>query len=112
MANIAARIGMKVTTIIGGIPVGIITKKVVERAWAMARPDDPPRKPSEAGVRWGDAISWAALSAAGVVVADLMTRKGAESAWRNVIGIEPPAPKPGKARKSPKPVEGDLSRAG
>ncbi|HEV7193422.1 MAG TPA: DUF4235 domain-containing protein [Jatrophihabitantaceae bacterium] len=99
MANIVGKIGMKVATIIVGIPVGIVTKKVVEQAWATLRPDDPPRKPNESGVRWGDAISWAALSAAGVVAADLATRKGAESAWRTVMGTEPPAPKQTKAQK-------------
>jgi hypothetical protein len=99
MANIAGKIGMKVAKIIVGIPVGILTKRVVERAWATARPDDPPRKPAQAGVRWGDAIGWAALSSAGVVVADLLTRKGAESAWRLLLGTEPPPTKTSKAQK-------------
>jgi hypothetical protein len=99
MANLVGKLGMKVTTIIVGIPVGIVTKKAVEHAWAALRPNDPPRKPTEAGVRWGDAISWAALSAAGVVAADLLTRRGAESAWRALMGTEPPAPKTSKAQK-------------
>ena len=100
------RVAMKVMTIAVGIPVGIVTKKLVQHTWATARPADPPRKPNEAGVRWGDAISWAALSAVGVVVADLVTRKGAEEVWRTLLGTEPPAPKPTKAqRKLEKAVE-------
>jgi hypothetical protein len=99
MANIVGKLGMKVTTIIVGIPVGIATKKAIEHAWAALRPNDPPRKPNETGVRWGDAISWAALSAAGVVAADLITRRGAESAWRAIMGTEPPAAKTSKAQK-------------
>lgn len=99
MANVVGKIGMKVTTIIIGIPVGIATKKVVEAAWAAMRPDDPPRKPHDSGVRWADAVSWAALSASGVVAADLLTRKGAESLWRVVMGTEPPPPKVSKAQK-------------
>lgn len=99
MANIVGKIGMKVATIIVGIPVGIVTKKAVEHTWATFRPAEAPRKPNESGVRWSDAISWAALSAAGVVAADLLTRKGAESAWRTIMGTEPPAPKGSRAQK-------------
>ncbi len=90
---------MKVVTIVVGIPVGIVTKKAVEHTWATARPEDPPRKPSQAGVRWADAVSWAALSAAGVVVADLLTRRAAEATWRVLLGTPPPAPKTSKAQK-------------
>jgi hypothetical protein len=100
MANIAGRVGMKIMTIAVGIPVGIATKKAVERLWLTARPDDPPRKPSEAGVHWKDAIGWAALSSAGVVAADLLTRRGAQSVWRAIIGTEPPAPKTTRAEKN------------
>jgi hypothetical protein len=100
MANIVGRLGMKIMTIAVGIPVGIVTKKVVERAWLAARPGDPPRKPSEAGVHWKDAIAWAALSSAGVVAADLITRRGAQSAWRAILGTEPPPPKTTRAEKN------------
>jgi hypothetical protein len=94
-----AKIGIKVIGIMIGIPVSIATRKAVERVWAKTHPDDPPRKPSEAGVRWVDAITWGALSAAGVVVADLATRRGAEATYRAVTGNEPPPGKPSKAEK-------------
>lgn len=96
MANVAARLVMKGFTIAVGIPIGIATKRLVDEVWATARPNDPPRKPSEAGVAWRDAVSWAALSAVGVVVADLVTRKGAEEVWRTLLGTEPPPRKPSK----------------
>jgi len=92
-------IGMKVISIVIGIPVGIVTKKAVERVWLAARPEDPPRKPSQRDVNWSDAIAWAALSGAGVVVTELVTRRSAESAFRVITGSEPPAPKPTKAEK-------------
>ena len=100
MPNIAGRIGMKVLTIAVGIPIGIATKKVVERAWLAARPENPPRRPNDAGVQWKDAIAWGALSSAGVVAADLLTRRGAESAWRAILGTEPPPPKTTRAEKN------------
>jgi hypothetical protein len=100
MANIAGRVAMKVMTVVLGIPVGIVTKKVVEKAWDATHPDDPPRRPNEAGVHWRDALAWGALSAAGVVAADLITRRSAESAWRVLIGTEPPPPKTTRAEKN------------
>jgi hypothetical protein len=100
MANIAGRLGMKIMTIAVGIPIGIASKKAVERLWLTLRPQDPPRKPNEAGVRWKDAIAWSALSSAGVVAADLITRRGAESAWRAILGTEPPKPKTTRAEKN------------
>jgi hypothetical protein len=91
MANVAGKIVMKLLTVAVGIPVGIATKKAIEQTWASARSEDTPRKPSQPGVRWSDAIAWAALSAAGAVLANLLTRRGAEEVWRTVIGTEPPA---------------------
>jgi Protein of unknown function (DUF4235) len=99
MAHVAEKVTMKIVTVLVGIPVGVATKKIVERAWDTARSADTPRTPSERGVRWGDAIGWAALSAAGVVAADLLTRKGAEKVWRTVIGTEPPPRRRTKVEK-------------
>ena len=99
MANVAGKLGMKVLTIAVGIPVGIVTKKVVEGAWQVTRPHDPPRKPTDDGVRWTDAIAWGAISAIGIVAADLLTRRGAEEVWRTLLGTEPPAAKTTKAEK-------------
>jgi len=97
MANVGSKIGIKLMNIAIGIPVGIAMKKVVERTWVAARPDHPPRTTSESGVHWADAVGWAALSAAGIVVAELVTRAGAEKAFRALTGSEPPPLKsPGK----------------
>jgi hypothetical protein len=87
---VAAKIGMKAISAVIGIPVGMLAKKAVERAWLAARPEDPPRKPSEPGVRWGDALAWAALSAVGIVVAELVTQRSAQAAFRALTGNAPP----------------------
>lgn len=99
MANVAGKIGMKVLTIAVGIPVGILTKKVVARAWVAARPQNPPHSPKQRDAHWGDAIGYAALASAGAVAAKLATRKGAETTWRKLTGLEPPPPPPTKAEK-------------
>jgi hypothetical protein len=90
---------MKVMSIVIGIPVGIATKKLIERTWLTIRPDDPPRKPSEADVHWSDAVAWAAMSGVGIVIADLITRRSSEVAYRAITGSEPPPGKPSKAAK-------------
>jgi hypothetical protein len=95
-----SKVGMKVMSIVIGIPVGIVTKKVVERTWTTVRPEDPPRKPAEPDVRWVDALGWAALSAVGIVVAELVTRRSAEVAFKAITGNQPPPPKPDKHAKN------------
>jgi hypothetical protein len=97
MANVAGKISMKVLTIAVGIPVGIVTRKAVERIWVAAGPDRP-HQAADAGVQWADAISWAALTAIGMVVADLVTRKGAEEVYRTAFAGEPPPSKPWASR--------------
>ena len=98
MANIAAKLSMKVMTIAVGIPIGIATRKAVEKVWVAAGPDRP-HKTSDDDVQWADAISWAALTAVGMVVADLATRKGAAELYRFFLGTEPPASVKPKASK-------------
>lgn len=90
MSDAAGKIVLKILTIAISIPVTRAVAKVIERAWLAAHPDNPPRRPTEDEVRWADALAWAALSAAGIVVAKLITRRGAESAYRAVLGAPPP----------------------
>lgn len=94
-----AKVGIKLMGMVIGIPISIATRKVIERSWSAVRPQDTPRKPSERGVRWADAIGWGAFSAAGVVVADLLTKRSSEAAYRAITGNEPPPPKPSKSEK-------------
>jgi hypothetical protein len=98
MANVAGKIGIKVLTIAVGIPVGIATRKAVERIWVAAGPDRP-RRATDDGVQWADAISWAALTAVAMAVADLVTRKGAEEVYRTAFAKTPPPAKPKASKK-------------
>jgi hypothetical protein len=90
---VGAKIGIKVMSIAIGIPIGIASKKAVEHAWLAVRPDDPPRKPSEPDVKWTDALAWAAMSAAGIVLAELITQSSARAAYKAITGNEPPRAK-------------------
>ncbi len=101
MANIVSKLGLRIVTLVVGIPLGIASKKLVEKIWTAARPDDPPRAPSDPDASWADALSWAALSAVGVALAQLLTGRAAASAWRSLTGAEPPAKKQSPAAAHP-----------
>jgi uncharacterized protein DUF4235 len=100
MANIVGKIGWRITTLAVGIPVGIAVKKVIDRAWTVARPDRPPRGAKDPNASFADAVSWAALSAAGVAVTQLATTKGARTLWRKLVGAEPPPFEKSKSDKA------------
>jgi hypothetical protein len=93
MANIVDKVGWKLITILVSIQVGIGVRKGVEHLWRTARPNNPPRSPSDPDASWADAVGWAVLSAAGVAAAQLVTTKGAGSVWRAVMGTPPPVKK-------------------
>jgi hypothetical protein len=99
MAHAVSRIGVKVLTMAVGIPVGILTKKLVERTWTMLRPDEPPHTEAQARARWADAAGYAALTAAATVAARTVSQRGGEKAWRAITGLEPPPPPPSKDEK-------------
>jgi|SRR5690242_8849857 Protein of unknown function (DUF4235) len=90
MTKIVGNIGWRIMTLAVGIPVGVAVKKGIDRAWMAARPDRPPRGARDPNASWGDAISWAALSAIGVAITQLATTKAATKLWRKFVGAEPP----------------------
>lgn len=105
MANVGGKLGMKVMTILVGIPIARVSKKMVARTWVAARPEDPPHGLKERDVKWSDAVGYAALAAAGAAATKLVTRKGAETSYRKLTGLEPPPPPPTKAQKKLAKVE-------
>jgi hypothetical protein len=92
-----AKVGIKLMTVVIGIPVGIATRKLVERTWRSFRPDSPAPNAAATGVKWSDAIGYAALTAAGLAVTDLVARRGAAVAYEAITGNHPP---PGKEPKA------------
>ncbi len=98
---VAAKLTLKLIKVAINVPVTIVTKKAVEKAWLAARPEDPPRRAKDADVSWADAITWGAISAIGLVISDLVARRGSEAVYRAVVGLEPPA----AASSSPKKLK-------
>lgn len=100
MTKIVGNIGWRIMTLAVGIPVGVAVKKGIDRAWMAARPDRPPRGAKDPNASWGDAISWAALSAVGVAITQLATTKAATKLWRKFVGAEPPPLEKAKAEQA------------
>ena len=90
MANAASKSTVKILTIAIGIPVGMTSRRLVARIWATARPAAKVRRETQSGPSWGDTLGWALLSTTGIVVTELVSRTAAETAYRAVLGIEPP----------------------
>ncbi len=90
MAKMTQRVGMKLLQLVISIPVGIVTKRIVDRYWQASHPEDPARSPADPRAHWRDALAWAAVSAMGLAVSRLVTAKGAAAMWRMITGKEPP----------------------
>jgi NADPH:quinone reductase-like Zn-dependent oxidoreductase len=91
MAGAAGKVSVKMLTMVIGIPVGIVTRKLTEKAFAAARPNAEYHEAEDAGVDWKDALVWAAISGVGFAAAELITRRGAQEVYHVVTGNEPPA---------------------
>jgi hypothetical protein len=85
-----SKIVFKVLTILISIPVGRLVTKLIDRVWVAVRPSTPADRDDADAVDWKDAVAWAALSAAGMAAAQLITKRGAESAYRALVGTTPP----------------------
>ncbi len=96
MAGTGSRIAFKIVAALVAIPVGRLVTKGTTKAWATARPDDPPVDPKEVDTNWRDALIWAGLTGVGAAIAQLLTTKGADTVWRAMTGKPSPRPKRGK----------------
>ncbi|WP_375493631.1 DUF4235 domain-containing protein [uncultured Jatrophihabitans sp.] len=108
MADAGAKITVKVLSIAIGIPVGIATRKLIERTWQATGATGRPRRPTDDNVAFADAVAWGALSAVGVVIADLVTRRSAEAVYSAITGNQAP---PGKASKADKKLDKAAEKA-
>lgn len=102
MANPVGKVGFKLVSTVVGIPIGIAASRGVEKLWKSAHPDNPPTSPTDPTAGIGDALGWAAISAAGVALAQLVTYRSSASVWRTLTGSNPPAPKQKKDKKAAK----------
>lgn len=93
MAGGTSRLAFKVLSTVVAIPVGKAIAKATGKAWATARPDDPPHNPKEVQTSWSDAIIFAVITGLGTALAQLLSTKGADTVWRAITGTPSPRPK-------------------
>ncbi len=105
MAGAGSRIAFKLVAAVVAIPVSRLITKGTTKAWATARPDDPPVNPKHVDTNWRDALVWASLTGVGAAVAELLTTKGADTVWRALTGKPSPRPKVGKQARKDAQVE-------
>ena len=91
MASFVEKTGWRLINAAIGVPVAIGVSRGIAQIWISARPGNPPRRPTEPGVVWSDAAGWAALSAVGVAVGQLVTTRTSATVWRGLTGTEPPS---------------------
>ena len=102
MAGKASDMTMRMLTIVIAVPVGMLCRRGVIRVWVAAHRNSPAEGPLYGAARWADAIGWAMLSSAGVVITQLVSRKAAETTYRVVLGSQPELPKDWRRRRAEK----------
>ena len=90
---------MKILTLLLSIPITRAVEAAVAKVWKTARPGSPSTDAHRPETKAGDAIGYAALTAAAAVAAQLLTRKASEKSYERLMGEPPPPPPPSKAEK-------------
>lgn len=90
IVNFIAKIVYRLIALALSFPIAKAVSALTKKAWAAARPNDPPKDPKKADTGWKDALIWAAISGVGSALAKVLSTKGAAGTWRALIGTDPP----------------------
>jgi hypothetical protein len=82
----------KVITLGSGAVSGLITQRILEKAWKGVRGSNPPPVPADRTATWTDALSWAIATGVGAGVARLVTIRTAARMWQATTHEVPPEP--------------------
>ena len=69
---------------------GALVQAAMEGGWRLATGDDAPADPDARNTSWGEALAWAAGTAAVAAAAQLVARRGARAGWTRLTGERPP----------------------
>jgi hypothetical protein len=67
-----------------------LAEKAVESGWKAASGKKPPQTPGVRGVRWRQALAWAAATGMVLAVGRLLATGAASAGWRKATGRKPP----------------------
>ena len=70
-----------VATTVAAIGAGVATRSLLTKAWEQATGEEPPNDPTDPGVTWQQAVTWAAAAGVGVGVGRVVGRRLAAGAF-------------------------------
>ncbi|MBI1759031.1 MAG: DUF4235 domain-containing protein [Actinobacteria bacterium] len=77
-------------TLAFAIPIGVVSRRALDRAWRGTQGGDPPHDPQSPNARFTDVLAWAGLSALAVASARFLASRGAAVAYRALTGRTAP----------------------
>jgi hypothetical protein len=86
----AGKLGYKILAGLGATVGGTVARKAMTTGWKTATGKEPPAKPEHPDVKWSEAATWAALSAAAVAVARVLAQRRVAATWQRASGVLPP----------------------
>jgi Protein of unknown function (DUF4235) len=84
------KVGYKILAAIGATAGTSVARKALNIGWKSATGKEPPANPEHPDVRWGEAASWAAASAAVVALGKLLAQRRVAATWQRASGVLPP----------------------
>ncbi|HVS68216.1 MAG TPA: DUF4235 domain-containing protein [Mycobacteriales bacterium] len=86
----SGKLGHKVLSGIGAAATTAVARKVLSKGWTKTTGKEPPADPAHPDVRWREAVTWAAASAAVMAVARVVAQRRVAATWRRASGTLPP----------------------
>lgn len=86
----AGKLGYKILAGASAAVGTTVARKALEGGWKTATGKKPPDKPEHPDVKWAEAATWAAASAAIVALGKLVAQRRVAATWRRASGELPP----------------------
>jgi hypothetical protein len=86
----SGKLGYKILASLGAVAGTTVARKAVTASWKKATGKEPPANPEHPDVRWTEAASWAAASAAVIALAKLLAQRRVAATWQRASGLLPP----------------------
>jgi hypothetical protein len=90
----AGKLGYKILAGLGAAVGTTVARKALEGGWKTATGKKPPENPEHPDVKWGEAATWAAASAAVIALGKLLAQRRVAATWRRASGELPPGMEP------------------
>jgi hypothetical protein len=85
-----SKLAYRVLTAAFAIPIGIVSRRLLDRAWKGTQGGAPPRDPHAPTARFTDVLAWAGLSAIAVTAVRFLSSRSAAKAYRALTGRAAP----------------------